>query len=69
MAVLIADECVLEPMKIDESHKNEYDHNFSNKFCLCDQEYDPKTHEFMISCIFCLDFYHMECFKFQQNEV
>lgn len=52
-----------------QEFQNLYDHNFKNKFCFCEQEYDSKSNDFMISCIFCLDFYHLDHLKLSENEV
>jgi len=58
----------LEPIKGKE-FQNKYDHNFLNKFCFCDQEYDSQSNDFMISCIYCQDFYHIGHLKLTENEV
>lgn len=60
-------QCVLNNNK-ENSITNEYDHNFKNKFCVCDQEYH-EGQEFMISCIDCLDFFHLEHLQLTNEEV
>lgn len=60
-------QCALNKNK-EDSISNIYDHNYKNKFCVCDQEYN-EGQEFMISCIDCLDFFHLEHLKLTKEEV
>ena len=57
----------MQPNKDEVNEKNNYDHNFQNKFCLCDSGYNEK--EFMIRCIYCQDFYHLDHLKFSEEDV
>ncbi len=60
-------QCLLNKNKMSPI-KNRYNHNFKNKFCICDQEYH-EDQEFMISCIDCLDFFHLEHLNLAEEEV
>ncbi|CAO0794321.1 unnamed protein product [Mucor circinelloides] len=52
------------PEKLDfaANEKNQYNHNFKNLYCRCNQTYDPeKEEETMYQCIACEDWFHERC--------
>ncbi|KAK7904752.1 hypothetical protein WMY93_017359 [Mugilogobius chulae] len=53
--------CQLIPSKDPENVKNQYNHNFSGRYCTCDRLYpDPNNQESgeFIQCVICEDWYH-----------
>lgn len=54
-------DCNLESNKTDTNDENEYNHNFSGVYCICERPYpDPEDDivDDMIQCIVCEDWYH-----------
>lgn len=53
--------CKLETTKTDVNEFNEYNHNFSGKYCKCNRPYpdqDDSVEDEMIQCIICEDWFH-----------
>ena len=56
--------CALYIHKSEVNKENVYGHNFSERYCYCEGEYDEKG-DFMIQCIVCQDWYHLGHLKFK----
>ncbi|GJQ11678.1 hypothetical protein GpartN1_g3469.t1 [Galdieria partita] len=52
--------CKLFPDKPAVNENNKYNHNFFNRFCYCEREYDANSED-MIQCFVCEDWYHISC--------
>ncbi|CEP08006.1 hypothetical protein [Parasitella parasitica] len=53
---------VPEKLNFTTNEKNQYNHNFKNLYCRCDQTYDPEKEEAtMYQCIGCEDWFHERC--------
>ncbi|KAF1803696.1 hypothetical protein FB192DRAFT_1369286 [Mucor lusitanicus] len=53
---------VPEKLEFATNEKNQYNHNFMNLYCRCNQTYDPeKEEETMYQCIACEDWFHERC--------
>ncbi|KAJ6649766.1 putative E3 ubiquitin-protein ligase UBR7 [Pseudolycoriella hygida] len=60
-AKILAVQCKLESVKLDQNEKNVYNQNFSGVYCKCQRPYpDPEdsVEDEMIQCIICEDWYH-----------
>jgi len=59
-------QCLLKQSKDSLNSNNKYDHNFQNRFCQCNGPYYES--EFMIRCIHCEDYFHLDHLGFSENE-
>lgn len=54
--------CTLTPNKTPTNNSNYYNHNFFNRYCRCDQPYDPANEQdTMMQCSVCEDWFHNRC--------
>lgn len=53
--------CEFQQEKDVLNAKNNYNHNFSSKYCYCDSE----DRDEMIQCLICEDWFHFACLKFK----
>jgi len=59
---LLEFKCSLQQEKAPLNEENKYDHNFENKFCYCDEDYNPEVDtRDMYKCIICEDWFHSTC--------
>lgn len=54
-------QCGLMPKKGVTNAGNRYNHNFSGRYCVCDQKYDPVSDTVMFKCQLCEDWFHSQC--------